>query len=236
MTSRFWLGIVAALSATLAQGNVITLNFEGIAPRNNNNNVLIQGYYNGGAASNGASGPNYGVEFSAGATLLCLNDLTVQCSNTSKGGGGVAGSGLAAMFFPNANPIMNVAAGFDTGFSMAYGNPFAAQVGVEIWSGVGATGQLLASSSLAATPNGSTACPGYTAEYCPFVNFSLPFAGTARSVRFTGTINRSVYDDFTFGSTTTGGVPEPATLGLTAGAIALMAMLRRRKQQGVHRG
>jgi predicted outer membrane repeat protein len=223
---------VTCLAGSAANATSITLDFEGIAPHPNSNSVLIQNYYNGGTASNGNSGTNLGVAFSTGATLLCLNTETVFCSNTSKGGGGIATSRLAAMYFPNLNPIMDVAAGFDTGFSMAYTNPFAANVTIEIFDGLGATGTLLASAALGSTVNGAGgACASYgNPNYCPFADFSLGFAGIAKSVKFGGTANISTYDDFTFGSTVVGGgtVPEPGTLALVG--VALLGMARARRQ------
>jgi len=236
------LPVPALVSALLLAGplvvraDVITLNFEGIAPYPNDNDVLIENYYDGGAASNGAIGPNYGVTFSSGATLLCLNSLTVDCSNTSKGGSGVAGSEFNAMYFPTTNPYMDVAAGFTTGFSMAYTNPFDESEGINIYSGVDGTGTLLASASLPGTPDGATACPGYDANYCPFEDFSVAFSGTAMSIEFTGAANSSTYDDFTFGSTTVGGgggvsASEPGTLallGLGLAALGALGMRRRR--------
>ncbi len=230
--------LAMGFAAAAAQAAPITLNFENIAPYPNGNNVLVNGFYNGGTASNGSSGTNYGVEFVGNsALLLCLNTVGTNCSNTSKGGVGVAGSDKGAMFFTQGNPIMNVAAGFDIGFSFSYTNPFSAGVGLEIWDGLNATGTLLASiASLPGTTNGASgACSNYGGpNYCPFFDQSLAFAGIAKSVRFTGTTNASVYDDFTFGSVNVGGggntVPEPAGLALTGLALGLLAATRRAKK------
>lgn len=219
------------IAGPYCKANVITLNFEGIDTYPDASAILIQNYYNGGAASNGAVGPNYGVTFTAGAALLCMNTSAADCSNTSKEGLGVAGSQYYGMFFPTTNPIMDVAGGFTTGFSMAYSNPASATIGVQLWSGLDGTGTLLASSSLGATTDGASLPACYTADYCPFANFSLSFSGTAESVVFTGTANQSAYDDFTFGSTQVGGgAPEPASVLLMFGALVIGGWFVRRSR------
>lgn len=209
----------ATLLASAAAQAAVTLNFEGVAPYPSSNNVFVDEFYNGGTSSAGLSGPNLGVEFNGDVLLLCLNTADVTCSNTSKGGLGVAGSDKGAIYFLSGNPIMNVAAGFDTGFSGVFSAPFTAGTTVKIWSDLDATGSLLADLTL-----GTTTAAGCTiaGQYCPFVDFSLAFSGMAKSVQFGGTLNQQVFDDLTFGSVTPGGgtVPEPSMLALLGLGLA----------------
>lgn len=226
--------LAAFLAGPLAAqaGGVITLNFEGIGPYPNTSNISIDNYYNGGAASDGAIGPNYGVTFSDSAYLLCLNTLTVVCSNSSKGRNGAEASEFGAVGFTTGRPtsaLIDVTGGFTTGFAMDYSDPYFTQ-SVAIYSGLDGTGTLLASGPLPRTPYGFYVCVPYNAEYCPFEDFSLAFSGTAMSVEFTGEL--SAYDDLTFGSTTVP-VPEPRTLALFGLGLGLAALgLCRRRAPG----
>lgn len=223
-----WLLAVALIcGAMAAQAAVIDLTFEGLAAYPHGNDVQVLNFYNGGTSSAGLTGPNYGITFPDNALNICLNTLTTACSNTSRGGLGDPNSRLGALFFlSGSSTYLNVAAGFDTGFSFNY---TAIGVGgaVTVWSGPDATGTILATLDLPVTPSGP--CPGYAAGFCPFFPFGVTFAGTAHSIDFGGVANQIVFDDVTFGSATPGNVPEPSSLILLgSGALGLAGVIRRK--------
>ncbi|MEC7256782.1 MAG: VPLPA-CTERM sorting domain-containing protein, partial [Pseudomonadota bacterium] len=214
-----------ALSATLAlvgasaSAAVITLDFEGVAPTYpHSNNTLVQDFYNGGTSSSGTSGTNYGVAFSDNALAVCLNTQTTSCSNGSRGGEGNPNSQLGALFFlTGSETFMNVAAGFDTGFSFFY-SAINQGGSVSVFDGLNGTGNLLASISLGTT---SSNCTGYGANFCPFVASGIAFSGIAKSVSFGGVADQVAFDDVTFGSVT----PDPGVVPLPAGLPLLGAGL-----------
>src|SRR6202008_3200767 len=104
----------------------------------------------------------------------CLNTTSVVCSNTSRGGLGSPTSQLGGLFFlTGAESIMNVAAGFDTGFSFNYVS-FSQPGSVKVYDGLDGTGNELA--SIALGPNAGS-CPGYSAGFCPFSPIGVAFAG-----------------------------------------------------------
>ena len=219
---------LAFSAANAAQASVVSLNFEGINATYPSGFAFINGFYNGGTSSDGTTGVNYGVAFSSNAQAICLNSTLVHCSNTSRGGL-APGSDKGGLFFlSGSSTTMNVAAGFTTGFSFNYTDPFSSGGSVSVYDGVDGTGTLLGSFSLGLT---TSSCPGYNAGYCPFVPIGVSFAGTAKSIVFGGVANQVVFDDVTFGASRPGpGVPEPATwaLLLTGFGVAGVALRRRR--------
>jgi PEP-CTERM motif len=227
MSKRFLMVTAAAavaLTATSANAQVVVLKFEGIATSYPHaNNILIKDFYNGGTASNGNSGTNFGAGFSDNALLLCLNTVGVNCSNTSRGGLGDPTSQQGGLFFlTGAQTFLNYAAGFTAGFSFNY-SAISRGGAVNVYDGLNGTGNILGTLNLGTTTSN---CPGFNAGFCPFVAAGVNFAGTARSIGFGGVANQIVFDDITFGSATPGGIPEPATwafmilgFGLVGGAM-----------------
>jgi hypothetical protein len=200
-----------ALSAGMvpAFADVITLDFEGIGDMN-----PVGDYYNG------AGGPNYGVSFS-GATLAIVDA-------DAGGSGNFANepSGNTVMFFLNDNQaVLNYAAGFDTGFSFYYSSSEAASV--TVYDGLNGTGNVLAQIPLSAQFDQS--CAGDpTGSYCNWTAVGTGFAGTARSISFTGTANRVGYDNITFGAVVP--VPEPSEILMLAAGLAAVGLVAGRRQ------
>jgi len=216
--------------AVPAQAAVITLDFEDVNATYPSGFAFVDDFYDGGTSSDGTTGTDFGIQFSDNAQAICLNSTSVFCSNTSRGGIGNPNSQEGGLFFlSGAETFMNVAAGFDTGFSFFY--TAISQLGsISVYDGLNGMGNLLATLNLATTPTGS--CSAYNAGFCPFVASGIGFAGTALSVSFAGVANQIVFDDVTFGSVT----PDPISpIPLPAGGLLLLtalggaAALRRRK-------
>jgi hypothetical protein len=213
------LALVLALPLA-AQAQVLT--FEGTLPTGATS-APIGNYYNGGA------GPDYGIEFSSNALGICLNTLDNFCTNGSRGGQGDPASQYTGLFFlEGSSTFMNRVAGFTDGFSFFY-SAISVPGAFSVWSGLNGTGSLLATLVLPTTAIGP--CPGYGAQYCPFVATGVSFAGTAQSVTFAGVADQIAFDDVTFGSSVPGTVvPEPGTLTLLAtGLIGVFGIARRRR-------
>lgn len=196
-------------TATLAvfasmQANAIVLDFEGVG-----NTASINGFYNGGTDSLGNSGTNYGISFNSDALGLIDSD--------AGGTGNIGGepSPDTVMFFLSGSSIMDVAAGFDTGFSFFYSLPYDNIFGtINVYDNLGGTGTLLGTFNLAQTPDSGSPDPG---NFSPLVPIGISFPGIAKSVEFAGTPNFIVFDDITLGSATPGRVPDSGTTFLMLG-------------------
>jgi PEP-CTERM motif len=205
----FVVAVLLLCGAQAKADSTIVLTFEGIGDL-----VPIGNYYNGGA------GGSLGIVFGPDS-LAVVSILSGGSGNFSNAPSGET----VAFFLTGAGDVMNVAAGFNTGFSFFYSattNPGT----VTVWSGLSGTGMLLA--TLTVPPNGSCT-PG--PNFCHWTAEGVTFAGTAESVNFSGTANEIGFDNITLGSATAGGstaTPEPATiLLLGAGSLGLLGVRRK---------
>ena len=90
------------------------------------------------------------MSFGSNALLVCLNSTNTACSATSRGGLAPTSSEGGLFFLTGNQTCMNVAAGFDTGFSLNYVGNFNGSVGV--YDGLNGTGNLLTTVKLDTQP------------------------------------------------------------------------------------
>jgi len=211
-----------AAQVAIAGGTTIVLNFEGLGDEE-----PVQSYYNGGFGGYGSGpGPNYGITFESNALAI---------TSEAQGGSGNfdgAPSCCNIVFFLNGEgDVMNVTAGFTTGFSFYYSAPVYPG-SVTVWSGPDATGTELANISLALTPDGHDYGPPCSGnyDYCPWIPIGVTFDGTAESVNFSGVANYIGFDDVTLGSPNPG-TPEPTSLLLIGTGLAGLATKLRRQRR-----
>jgi hypothetical protein len=209
---------LAVSSGTAVSAAPIVLTFEGVGDVASVNN-----FYNGGTDSAGNSGTNYGIAFGSNALGVIDSD--------AGGSGNIANepSPSTALFFLTGSATLNYAPGFTDGFSFYYSSAAAATVNV--YDGLNATGNLLA--SLALTAQFSNNCAGDpNGQFCNWTAVGATFTGTAKSIDFGGTVNQVAYDNITFGSATPGGndVPEPGSLALVGLALGGAGFVSRRRK------
>lgn len=218
MTHILKAGAVALfLAPSVTSAATITLDFEGVG-----NNGEVGDFHNGGA------GEDYGISF--------VNALGLVDSDAG-GSGNFANEPTAdtvIYFTGGSSSIMNVAAGFLTGFSFFY-TSISNAGSVTVWDGLNATGNTLASLALPALGEAGTGDPYGTFD--TWSNVGVDFGGSAYSVSFGGAANGIAFDNITLGSETAGAVggtdtsavPLPASSLLLLGALGGLGLTRRRK-------
>jgi len=183
---------------------MLTLDFEG-----NSDYSFVGDFYNGGTNSAGESGANLGVSFGPD-TLAVANsaDFTYYSNAPTPG---------AIMAPIGADAAMNVATGIYGFFSLFYST--AADVSIDVFSGLNGSGDLLSSLTLFA--NAQNGCSDTL--YCNWDLAELSFGGVAQSIQFGGAAGAG-FDNVTFA------VPSPATNGLMLTGLGGLALLGRRRR------
>jgi hypothetical protein len=214
--------LLVVLPSVLSAG-VITLTFEGLQDME-----TVGNYYNGGTGGNGSGpGPDYGITFGSSALAL----ISSVAPYGGEGNFDLAPTMPTILFFMSVGgAIMDVPAGFTTGFSFYYASPYATG-SVTVYDGLDGTGNVLETLTLPETPNYSTD-PACQMSYCPWEPIGVGFGGTALSVNFGGGADNIGFDNITLGASTPTdfSVPEPARWGLIASGLAGVMVVRRQRR------
>ena len=216
------LGCIGLALSIVVQATPVVLTLEGVGDIAN-----VNDFYNGGTDSQGHSGTDYGVHFS---------DTSLGLIDSDASGTGIFGNeptpDTILFFLSGGAATMNVAAGFDTGFSFFYTSP--QYVGsVTVYDGLDSTGNILATLTLNMTDGSCSGDPTGT-PFCAWLPIGVNFNGIAHSVDFSGTANHIAFDNITLGAAIPGGggtpVPEPAGFGMMTVGLALLSGLYYRRR------
>ncbi len=222
---------------TLASASVVVLGFERInASYPSVNYAQILNFYDGGTSSQATSGTNFGISFAANAVAVCLNPVGVSCSNASRGGLSATSAHGALGIDSGTSTYLDFATAYtgQVAFSYQVAPGFAATI--QAFDGLGGTGTAL--EAPLALFGGAAGCVAYLAPLCPLGPGGLGLVTGAKSIVFSGTPGKFVFDDLTFGAGNdplppppfSSGTPEPTAWALMLlGFGAVGAALRRRK-------
>jgi len=122
--------------------------------------------------------------------------------------------------------VMNVAAGFDTDFSLLYAASISGGGQVSIFSDADGQGQQLGSFDLSS----GSVCEPREGWLCSWTEASLKFSGKAHSIRFSGDDGQFLFDDIRLQLNQSGNpVPEPGGVALSLAALGALAWNRKRR-------
>lgn len=222
------LGVVAAfvLLPVSAGAQVKMLDFEGIGDF-----AAIGNHYNGGA------GGNQGVTFFGNA--VALERVGYLTTDPCQGSAGFSPppSGCGVLFYyqnqVGGGAGINMAAGFNNGFSLFYFPHFLTTnaASFSVHSGLNAGGSVLATLAL---PQPSFPAP------LVWQPVGVTFSGTAYSVSFMNAGGSLVFDNVTFGDDSPGlpeveapvqVVPEPESVMLLAMGLGVVGVAARRRKR-----
>ena len=232
LTSALSIGL--SLLASQAFASTITLTFG-----NEANQALIENYFNGGTDSQGKSGPNDGIAFSANAESLKAGfsgtggQGTGKFENLPSGAPGIL---LFATPGTGVTNAMNDVAGFQSlsfDYSILTNSASFAGGTVSLFSGLNGTGSLLGTVTLSAA--GTTVpCTGNLVngvskdEFCSWQNTSVTASGgIAESAVFGG---KAALDTEFDSVALTAPVPVPAALLLMISGVGGLAGFARRRR------
>jgi hypothetical protein len=177
----------------------------------------IANYYNGGTASDGSSGTNYGVSFtnSVDSSLFGFsnNDGLGSLPNGDYYANAPSMLGIANPFGPIV--FMNVANGVDSSLSFYYTSAEAITGAVKAYSGLNGTGTLLGSFDLAANNAG-------LADTWTQVTFN--FSGAAASFDLSAASGAVAFDNIA-------AVPEANSYAMLIAGLGMMGFAARRKNK-----
>ena len=213
MRSNFLLAVAAAavvLTPQMARATTFVLTFAGLM-----DGESVGSFYNAD-----------GITFSANAFA--------SIENNSGGTGNFQGEPTppTAVFFETGGPdIIDISGGFTNFLSFFY-TGITATGKIDVWSGLDATGTLLATLDVPITASELGTGPCTVADFCPFFGLAVTFPGTAHSVDFGGAADEFFFDNITVGANITSPepAPEPGTIGLFAAALTGAAWARRRRR------